>query len=109
MTVSDYRRGIDLIAGERRHQVESEGWTPEHDDGHRYGDLAVIAAALAVDGTDATVKDPVGRIHEDGLDTWGLIAKHGYLGSRPDRVRTLVIAGALIAAEIDRHLRAADA
>jgi hypothetical protein len=42
--VSDAAR--DVLA-ERRRQVESEGWTPEHDDGHRNGELAYAAAAYA--------------------------------------------------------------
>jgi hypothetical protein len=32
-----------------------------------------------------------------------LVAKHGYNGTKPDRVRALAIAGALIAAELDRE------
>jgi len=72
-------------------------------------DWADIEAALAVHGTDATVCDPLGRgtpncrAEYDGDaegDARGLIAKHG-----DDAVRSLVIAGALIAAEIDRILR----
>jgi hypothetical protein len=87
--------GIERIAAERRRQVEAEGWTPEHDDGHRYGHLARAAAELAAEGTDMRTEDP------DGPDCWSLIRKH------PDRIRQLEIAGALIAAEIDRLLRAA--
>lgn len=93
--------GAALIAQERRRQVEAEGYTPDHDDGHRYADLAVVAAALAVFGSDATVVDPVGRVDQDtGEDVWGLVKKHG------DDVTGMVVAGALIAAEIDRMLRA---
>jgi len=101
--------GADLIVAERRRQIEVEGWMPEHDDGHDDASLAVIAAALAVHGTDAVVVDAGGRgtpgavnelgEQQDG-DCWGLLAKHG-----ANRVRALAIAGALIAAEIDRLLR----
>lgn len=31
--------GQQLIAAERKRQIESEGWTPEHDDQQRIGDL----------------------------------------------------------------------
>jgi hypothetical protein len=91
--------GIDLIAKERQRQIEEEGWTPEHDDDHRYGSLAVVAATLACDGTDARVIDPLERGTDD--DPWGLLSKHGYQAGGDD-IRKLSIAGALIAAEIDR-------
>jgi len=93
--------GADLIAQERATHTSQRDWTPCHDDAHTDGALAKVAAALAVDGTDASVDDPC---YEP--DHWGLVAKHGYRGTHPDRIRSLVIAGALIAAEIDRVLRA---
>lgn len=91
--------GVELIAAERLRQVEEEQWTAQHDMSHQYGELAIAAAALAVDGTDATIREPGGA-----KDEWGLVAKHGYRGTSPGHVRKLVIAGALIAAEIDRLL-----
>lgn len=87
--------GAQLIAAERQRQIEQEGWTPEHDDMHTHATLARVAAELAVDGTDARVEDP----HHDS-DPWGLVTKH-----RTNRRRQLAIAGALIAAEIDRLQR----
>lgn len=87
--------GAELIAAERKRQVEEEGWTPEHDDGHEDGDL--LAAASEIVG----YLDPTLIMDPD--DHWGLIAKH----SRKEGgdLRLLVIAGALIAAEIDRLQR----
>ena len=41
------------------------------------------------------------------VDLCGSLAKFGREGTKPDRVRALTIAGALIAAEIDRELRRA--
>jgi hypothetical protein len=35
------------VAAERRRQIEVEGWTPEHDDEHRTGGMAVAAACYA--------------------------------------------------------------
>lgn len=98
--------GARRIAAERERQVSAEGWSAEHDDGHTLGNLAVHAAALAVWGTDARVVDPHGRgsigsDDDDYEDAWGLQAKH----SGASEVRRLEIAGALIAAEIDRLLR----
>lgn len=52
--------GAAAIVAERIRQREVEGWTPEHDDAHGDGVLAVTAATLAVDGTDARVVDPDG-------------------------------------------------
>lgn len=31
-------RGIELIAAERKRQTEQEGWTPEHDEQHEFGE-----------------------------------------------------------------------
>ena len=97
--------GVELIAAERTRQVEVEGWTQGHDDGHESGEIAVAAAELAVDGTDSRVTDTYAD-YEGPIDHCGSLAKFGHRGTTPDRVRTLVIAGALIAAEIDRELRA---
>lgn len=42
--VSDALRDV---AAERRRQVEIEGWTPEHDDEHKTGGMAIAAACYA--------------------------------------------------------------
>jgi hypothetical protein len=39
---------IGEIAAERRRQVEQEGWTIEHDDGHAKGELAIAASCYAL-------------------------------------------------------------
>lgn len=83
--------GVELIAAERERQVSSEGWTPEHDDGHRDGALAHAAAVYASDRVDIA-------------DVWP------WPGEAPkikDEISNLVRAGALIAAEIDRLQRQA--
>lgn len=41
------KAAADVLA-ERRRQVESEGWTPGHDDAHGGGDLAMAAACYAM-------------------------------------------------------------
>ncbi len=86
--VSMRKDALQLIAKERLRQLEQ--WSPEHDRHHDDGELAVRAAELAVFGTGATVSC-------QNPDGWGLVEKH-----RDDRLRQLVIAAALIAAEIDR-------
>lgn len=88
--------GVDRIARERRRQVEVEGWTPEHDDGHTDGILALAGAAMAVESTG-----PEGHVRSDlfGAHPWvgDLVDKH-----HGDPIRCLEVAGALIAAEMDR-------
>jgi hypothetical protein len=90
--------GVEQIADERRRHTEQKGYTGAHDDAHAGGEIAVAAAALAADGTGFTLTSPDGSIEES--DPWGLVSKH-----RRNRVRQLVVAGSLIAAEIDRLQR----
>ncbi len=105
--------GVMLIARERMRQIEKEGWTAEHDDKHVNGELAVAAACYAVAGLDGNGEAfEVHRLytdHREGLaedawpwdPEWDKREDHSHL-------RRLVIAGALIAAEIDRLQRAAN-
>lgn len=86
--------GVERIAAERRRQIETEGWTPEHDDRHEHGELAIAAACYALHG-----------IYPSSLPVWPW-AKKWDKRSKHGRVRRLEIAGALIAAEIDRLERA---
>ena len=39
--------GIERIAKERQRQVSVEGWTPQHDDEHKDGEMAIAAACYA--------------------------------------------------------------
>lgn len=90
--------GVALIAAERRRQIEQEGWTPEHDDQHRQGELGYAAACYAVPPAWALRS----LLLQEGAPSWWKPA-----GDSPDgRIRDLEKAGALIAAEIDRLLRA---
>lgn len=88
--------GVTLIAEERRRQVEREGWSASHDASHERGVLAKAAACYAVHDTGAVVVDSkTGHDAWPWSDEWDKRDKH-------DELRRLVIAGALIAAEIDR-------
>jgi len=87
--------GASRIAAERQRQIEREGYGAEHDDRHADGRIAVAAARLVCATTGAYVTC------FDNRDDWGLVNKHS-----GNRIRQLEIAGALIAAEIDRILRA---
>lgn len=89
--------GIDAIAAERRRQIEAEGWSAEHDDCHKNGEMAGAAACYAllrsqVDPATVMGEDLIRQIWPWYPEWW-----------KPrDRRTDLVRAGALIAAEIDR-------
>jgi len=90
---------IEDIYAERRRQIDSEGWTPEHDDDHNAGELARAAACYAVGGR---IAESVGV----GIARWIWPWTNDWW--KPDtRRRELVKAGALIVAEIERLDRAA--
>lgn len=89
--------GAELIAIERARQAFIEGWTPEHDDEHEDGELARAAACYA---------DPVPWHPVPPRWPW---ERRWWKPSPEDRVRELMKAGALIAAEIDRLQRQAAA
>jgi hypothetical protein len=72
---------VEEIAAERRRQIE-KGWTPEHDDGHAYGEII-------------------------DHDQWGVVPRliRAPL-ERPARARRLLVeSAALIVAEIERRDR----
>ena len=98
--------GVDLIATERQRQVDAEGWPPEHDDEHD-GQIASAAVAYAIHAWANL--DPVCGWTEDmvldqSLEAWWPWDARDFKPT-DDPTRTLVKAGALIAAEIDRLQR----
>lgn len=111
--------GIDLIAAERKRQITEKGYTPDHDDQHVDGEMALIAALLASpellykqtnENGRPGFTDPWPESWERRWDQRPYFDKNGRpnhdvdLGTR-DRIQQLQKAGALIAAEIDRLLR----
>jgi hypothetical protein len=109
----EYRKlcasGIGRIFGERNRQMNAEGWTPEHDDEHKLGELALAAVAYA-SPFPVKVKGPIirpGHIFSEPtwVDPWPWDAQFDKR-EKHSRIRKLEIAGALIAAEIDRLERA---
>lgn len=106
--------GVDLIATERQRQIETEGWTPEHDDAHTLGELAVAGACYALLGTRWRDSQALGRSLIRGI-LWPWEARWFKPAQYPDDppfppsktldIKNLVRAGALIAAEIDRLQR----
>lgn len=116
--------GADLILAERRRQITEEGWTREHDDKHDSDELIRAACVYAsprvlyvkADGWgsetvtfmsiwphDWDLKSETTRVNGRGLDREA-VKKLNDLQT-PSRIRDLVKAGALIAAEIDRLQR----
>lgn len=101
---------ITLVVTERMRQIRQKEWQDGSNDD---GGLAVVAATLAVEGTDAVVVDPHGRgtpmPDENGdyreNDALGLVAKYGHKAQPGGAIKRLAVAGALLAAEIDRLLK----
>jgi len=107
---------IDEIAAERKRQIEVEGWTADHDLFHKDKSLALVAALYATpiellekieSANSITFRDP--------WPWWGQPGNDSYCGPTPawdkrakhSERRRLVIAAALIVAEIERLDRAA--
>lgn len=94
--------GVELIAAERKRQVEKEGWSAGHDDEHDDGEIARAAACYALPPEVRAWK----KLNHITDTLWPWFAEW-WKPCPDDRVRELVKAGALIAAEIDRLQRAA--
>jgi hypothetical protein len=96
--------GAELIAAERARQINEEGHTAEHD-ATVHGDESLANAAAVIIGEGMIGYDRKFRMEGSMwmLDMegsmWMLEIVDKY---KDDRVRQLAIAGALIAAEIDR-------
>lgn len=91
------KSAIELIADERKRQIEVEGWTPEHDYHHYMGELAAAAGIYAL---PYDLRAPFNNFTGTPLN-WPWDPKW-YKPTPGDRVRELVKAGALIIAEIER-------
>lgn len=90
--------GVELIAQERLRQIAEEGFTAEHDDEHRAGELAEAASCYAAQYQDCRQSLP---------PTWWPWDREWWKPTPDNRIGELVRAGALIAAEIDRLQRLA--
>lgn len=108
------KTGLELIATERQRQIESKGYNAEHDEMESAFQLSAAAAMFIA---NAINKDFSGHTHYDGkgnvarfqireIDTkkW---QEHWPWGdhdgrNKADVMTSLIKAGALVAAEIDR-------
>jgi hypothetical protein len=95
--------GAELIAIERERQITVEGYDADHDDGeHVGGELAQVAQHYV----------DVAEAQRANLPDWERVPtawpwQEIFWKPSPDAIRNLTIAGALIAAEIDRLQRKA--
>lgn len=118
--------GAELIYKERNRQLRDEGWTAEHDDGHSCGELAAAAVCYAAYAMGEpvyriAVHDHAGMMAYSYVDPWPWEEawdKRDIYSVRDEdapeptdeerrehKIRCLVKAGALMAAEIDRLKR----
>jgi hypothetical protein len=119
-SADDMTKAAHDVIDERLRQRDVEGWTPEHDDAHDKGELAMVAACYAEGSTGrrrvATISDDVsGGRGETPVwrntkvlvpERWPHSWDASWWKPSDDRRRDLVKAGALILAEIERIDRA---
>ncbi len=98
------KTGIELIADERKRGIEVEGFDAAHDDEHTHGEIvaAALSYVMIADGQIKNVKFPPCFIPK----WWPW--ERSWWKPKPDPIPNLVVAGALIAAEIDRLQRKRD-
>jgi hypothetical protein len=103
------KTGAELIADERKRQIEVEGWSAEHDDQiHRPGDLALAGAVYALHMVGTLDSGPWGeKIRCCAESNWPWDSRR-WKPTPEDPIRQLAKAGALIAAAIDRLQRLND-
>jgi hypothetical protein len=95
--------GADLIYSERLRQIEKEEWTKAHDD--RYVNDELLKASTCYIGVSITNPDERAT-REDVLEVIWPWDEEWF---KPTTfIRNLTKAGALIAAEIDRRIRAGE-
>lgn len=94
--------GVELIAIERKRQIEELKWDYKDKELYDNNELASAAAVYALPQDDIEFLD--GQLEQDSVKLlWPWNNKY-YKPTPNDRVRELVKAGALIAAQIDYEL-----
>ncbi len=97
--------GAALIAAERTRQIKEEGWSPQHDDQHKGAELVKAAICYAMAGVYPEGTQAADRILSHTIKHWWPQELAQKWWKPKDRMRNLIRAGALIAAEIDRLAR----
>lgn len=102
------KTAIELIACERKRQINVEGFTPEHDDEHRSGEIndaaicyASAASKLARGESLEYIKECVDASERGFPWPW----ESEWWNPSRDQIQNLVKAGGLIVAEIERLQR----
>jgi hypothetical protein len=90
--------GAEMIQQERQRQIDEEHWTAEHDDKHDAGSLVAAAVTYAL---EATFDGPA--VKGKWLKQFWMFEDSWF--KPKNKIRDLVRAGALLAAEIDRLQR----
>lgn len=91
------KTGIEIIAEERKRQIEVEGWTSDNDSKYVDDQLAEAAASYALPN--------LWRISPDRIPITWPFDNRWWKPTPDNRIKELAKAGALIAAEIDRIQR----
>lgn len=93
-------QAIKTIAAERDRQITVEGYDARHDDKHVHGQIAMAAACYTAPEKIYVLDPPVAYVDDPfpWEEEYDKRQKHS-------RLRSLAIAGALIAAEMDRLAR----
>ena len=91
--------GIELIAKERAEQIEKHGYTVITDKQYESGKLAELAIWVMMDGTDAEKDNMAEYLFDEGPFPLWLKAKL----LNKSIIARYIIAGALIAAEVDQQ------
>src|SRR5690606_14349996 len=87
-------KALELIANERKRQIEQEGYTAEHDDKLASGELAKAAATYAL---AEYLRKYVGEDYlSNNPPTYWPWSRQAWKPTPDDRIRELVKAGALI-------------
>ena len=99
--MSELSRAASDVLAERERQQSAEGWTPEHDNAHVNGQMALAAACYAANSMLRPDQNELDRYREAELRRrfWPW---HASWWKPKDSRRDLVRAGALIIAEIER-------
>lgn len=95
------KTGIDLVAEERQRQIEQLGFSGNHDSQFTAGEIALAAACYACDPVPIYRHEESHRGHEfTRMTPFGAAP----VNTKHTELRKMIIAGALVVAEIDRLL-----
>ena len=94
-------KALKLIAAERERQIKQEKYSRAHDDKHDEGELSDAAASIAR-------MAGLGYVPETAEMGWPWSPDYLRRFVGKSALRLLVIAGALIVAEIERRMRAGE-